>query len=90
MRKDKKKIMHFRDDEDFETDPIGYIMTHPLVLINYILAIVAVYLSFQRNQGFSLGPFLAALVFSPFYLLYAYAMPIAQAMPVQGGYYYDY
>lgn len=98
MRKDKKKIMHWKDDEDYETDPIGYIMTHPLALINYLLMIVAVYISFQRNEGFSIGPFFAALLFSPFYLLYAYAMPIAKAMPaqaympneMQGGYYYDY
>lgn len=88
-------MLHFRDDEDFQTDPIGYIMTHPVIMVNYILMIVAVYISFQRNQaGFNIGSFLAALLFSPFYLLYAYAMPVtksAVAMPMQGGrYYYDY
>lgn len=75
--------MHWKDDEDYESDPIGWYMTHPLALVQYLLMIVAVYISFQRNEGFSIGPFFAALLFSPLYLLYAYAMPIAKAMPAQ-------
>ena len=83
--------MHFRDDEDFETDPIGYIMTHPLALINYILMIVAIYTA-PAQPRFWPWTILSRVALLPFYLLYAYAMPIAQAMPaqVQGGYYYDY
>ena len=44
-------------------------------LINWISSIIAIYLSFKCNNGFHFGSFLAALCFSPIYLLYRYAVP---------------
>ena len=43
-----------------------------------IIMYYAIYLSFKRNKGFRPGPFLAALFFSPFYILYAWAVPVVE------------
>lgn len=47
-------------------------------LFYMVIMYYAIYLSFKRNKGFRPGPFLAALFFSPFYILYAWAVPIAE------------
>lgn len=47
-----------------------------LPIVYFLITSVAVYLSFKRNRGFNLGPFLAALFFSPLYIIYALAVPI--------------
>ena len=42
-------------------------------LIYLIIAIIALYLSFKRNNGFNLGSFLVALFFPPIYIIYYFA-----------------
>jgi hypothetical protein len=60
------------------------VASHPAAIVNYILIIVAIYFSFKRNPQFALGPFLAALLFAPLYLIYVFAT--SQSSQVQGGY----
>ena len=43
----------------------------------FILTLMALYLSFKRNNGFSLGSFLIALFFPPIYIVYYFATQIA-------------
>lgn len=45
------------------------------IALHTIVLLAAVFVSFTRNQGFELGSFLAAVFLSPFYLLYAIAVP---------------
>ena len=45
-------------------------------IVSLIIASIALYMSFRRNKGFELGSFLAALIFSPLYIVYALAVPI--------------
>jgi len=52
-----------------------------LYMIIILVTIYAVYLSFERNNGFEPVSFLCALFFAPVYILYAWAVP-----PVQEGY----
>lgn len=47
-----------------------------LSIFYFVLTSVAVYMSFRRNEGFNLGSFLAALIFSPVYIAYALAKPV--------------
>ena len=47
-----------------------------LSIVYFVLGCVAMYMSFRRNKGFELGSFLAALIFSPLYIVYALAVPI--------------
>jgi len=52
---------------------------HLMLRIVYIACIYyAVYLSFQRNKGFHFTSFLLAWIFSPFYILYAWAVPVKE------------
>lgn len=44
-------------------------------LLGFIITGYALYLSFSCNKGFHLGSFLAALFFSPIYLIYRLAIP---------------
>lgn len=44
-------------------------------LISFILTCYALYLSFKCNQGFHLGSVLAALIFTPIYLIYRLTVP---------------
>jgi hypothetical protein len=36
----------------------------------FLITLLAIYYSFVISGGFKLGPFLLALIFSPFYLVY--------------------
>ena len=51
--------------------------------VQTMLTVFALYLSFKRNCGFSLGEFLAACCCSPFYIAYAFATP-GQICPKSG------
>ncbi len=42
-------------------------------LIHYIFLIIAIYLSFKRNNGFSLWSFLVAIVMPEIYVVYVLA-----------------
>lgn len=53
---------------------LGWIM----YILGVILTFYAIFLSFRRNNGFHFGAFLAALIFSPIYVIYAFAVPINQ------------
>lgn len=39
-------------------------------IIYFIITLIALYLSFKRNNGFNLGSFLVALIFPPIYIVY--------------------
>ena len=41
-----------------------------MALVSWLITGFAVYLSFKCSNGFSIGPFLLALLFSPFYIIY--------------------
>ena len=43
-------------------------------IIYCAITLIALYLSFQRNNGFELGSFLIALLFAPIYIIYALAL----------------
>ena len=45
-------------------------------IVNILVGAYALYLSFQRNQGFDLGSFLAACCCSWCYVAYALAVPV--------------
>ena len=45
-------------------------------LVHFILGLIALYFSFQRNKGFELGSFLAAIFMPYIYVPYALAVPI--------------
>ncbi len=45
-------------------------------LIHIAIALLAIFLSFQRNKGFNIKSFLLALLFPIFYCLYAFAVPV--------------
>jgi len=49
----------------------------PERLIYLIITLMALYLSFKRNNGFNLGSFLIALFFPPIYIVYYFATHIA-------------
>jgi hypothetical protein len=42
-------------------------------LIHAIFVILAIYLSFKRNDGFNLASFLVALIFPQLYVIYVFA-----------------
>tara|TARA_Y100001970_G_C14257575_1_gene876666 strand:+ start:4143 stop:4427 length:285 start_codon:yes stop_codon:yes gene_type:complete len=46
-------------------------------IVNVLVGIYALYLSFHRNQGFDLGSLLAACCCSWCYVAYALAVPVA-------------
>jgi hypothetical protein len=54
----------------------GFDLRSSLPLLYFVISCVALYLSFRRNNGFKLGPFLVALFFWPIYILYAIAVPV--------------
>jgi hypothetical protein len=45
-------------------------------ILNVVIVLYAIYLSFKRNNGFKLLPFLAAVFLSIFYVIYAFAVPV--------------
>jgi hypothetical protein len=58
-------------------DENGNAYNEELTLYNIIMSIIiwlingfAIYLSFKCSNGFSIGPFLLAILFPPFYILY--------------------
>jgi hypothetical protein len=56
------------------TDEEGGIESTALSLALVLLHLYAMFLSFQRNKGFSFGPFLMAALFPEPYIAYAYAV----------------
>ncbi len=55
-------------------DEDGTIESTALSLALVLLHLYAMFLSFQRNKGFSFGPFLLATIFPEPYILHAYAV----------------
>ena len=55
-------------------DEDGKIESRALSLALVLLHFYAMFLSFQRNKGFSFGPFLLAAIFPEPYIAYAYAV----------------
>ncbi len=53
-------------NENFQYTSSEYIKS----LINSILTVYAIYLSVKCNNGFNVGHFLLAIIFSPFYIIY--------------------
>jgi len=49
-------------------------MYRPHNLLYMIVVLIALYMSFKRNNGFDLGSFLVAFFFSPIYIAYYLAM----------------
>ncbi len=47
-----------------------------MLLIYFVLTCVAMYLSFRRNNGINAVSFILAFLFSPFYIIYAIAVPV--------------
>jgi hypothetical protein len=41
-----------------------------VIIISWLITGFAAYLSFKCSRGFSMGPFLLAIIFSPFYIIY--------------------
>ena len=46
------------------------------VIVNFAVGLYALYLSFERNNGFNLGSFLAAFFLSWCYVVYALAVKV--------------
>jgi hypothetical protein len=64
----KEKFNEYEDQDVYEDESYSY--TIIMAIISWLVTGLAVYLSFQCSNGFSLGPFLLALFFSPFYIIY--------------------
>jgi hypothetical protein len=45
-------------------------------ILQFLIACSAIYVSFKRNNGFVIGPFLVACCYPTFYLLYALLFPV--------------
>ena len=56
------------------SDEDGNIESRALSLALVLLHFYAMFLSFQRNKGFSFGPFLLAAIFPEPYILHAFAV----------------
>lgn len=67
----KKEEETFKDNET-EYTIIGVAVS----LLNLFILGYAIFLSFQRNQEFNLGSFLAACCCSICYIIYAFAVPV--------------
>jgi len=65
----KKKKENFKVSSSFSITKIA------MSIINLLIFIIAVYLSFKCNKGFKLESFLLACCCSPFYLIYRIAVP---------------
>lgn len=57
----------------FLTSVIIYLI---FMILNLLIFSYAIYLSFKRNNGFKLLPFLAAFFLSLLYILYSLAVPV--------------
>ncbi len=56
---------------------LRYICNYNMSSISFLYTLViffALYLSFKKNHGFNLGPFLVALFFAPFYIVHYFAL----------------
>jgi hypothetical protein len=62
----------FKYDYDYDDSCNGYSCSYYIImaLVSWLITGFAVYLSFKCSNGFSIGPFLLALLFSPFYIIY--------------------
>ena len=60
------------DDNDYDLYNDGYSCTYIIVMtiVSWLVTGFAAYLSFKCSSGFSLGPFLLAILFSPIYIIY--------------------
>lgn len=57
-----------------KTEEVNKPTHHPILSLFWAgVSLYAIYISFKCNNGFSLGGFLAAFFFSPFYIVYKYA-----------------
>ena len=63
-------MVNYDDDDDSVTSP----PTTPFMIIMRlfwtVVVCIAVYYSFKVSGGFNWGPFLLALFFAPFYIVY--------------------
>ncbi len=65
----KRSKENFQDDDDScNGDSCDYVII--MAIISWLVTGIAVYLSFKCSNGFSLGQFLLALLFSPIYIIY--------------------
>ena len=78
--KEKKEKEGFSETEDTveptKTWVLDPIVTIAFSVINLVLICIALFMYFRRNPEFDLLPFLAALCYSPCYIVYALAVPI--------------
>ena len=68
-----------RDSDNNETCTTKSILNLLWGMLNVLVGVYAIYLSFQRSGGFDFGSFLAALCCSWCYVAYALAVPIKTA-----------
>ena len=70
----KKRIEPFEEEKKMSDIRTEYIL-NSVWIVDTILLIWALFLSFKRNNGFDLRSFLLACCCSPCYIAYAYAVP---------------
>ena len=64
-----KKIEKFDDNGNtYYDDPNSYNII--MIIVSWLITGFAAYLSFKCSNGFSMGPFLLAMLFAPFYIIY--------------------
>lgn len=74
-KKQKNNIERFNEAND-ATDGVAVFLLLFFWVVDLILFIWAIALSFKRNEGFDLGSFLVACCCSPCYIVYAYVVPV--------------
>jgi hypothetical protein len=67
----KNKIEKYKEKKDVE-EKVGVLW----LIVNFIVGLYALYLSFKRNNGIDLLSLLAALCCSWCYVIYALAVPV--------------
>lgn len=63
--------MNSNDSSNFFNDA-GNIF---LNVLYFVMTVYAIFMSFRRNNGFHFGSFLAAVLFTPLYIVYTLAVP---------------
>ncbi len=64
----KEKFKYDNNYDQEQAESCNYYIT--MAIVSWLITGFAVYLSFKCSSGFSLGPFLLALLFSPIYIIY--------------------
>ncbi len=66
----KKETFDYNEDNEDNDNEIICEYKIIMTIISWLITGFAIYLSFRCSNGFSLGQFLLALFFTPFYIIY--------------------